>query len=549
MRTLLLALLVSFPLSSWAQPDAPAPVTITSSDLPIIVIDTHQQTILDDPKITADIRIIDNGPGVRNVLADPATSYSGQIGIELRGSSSQWFYAKKSFGFETRDSQGEDLDVPLLGMPAGSDWVLSASFGDKTMMRNVLTYNIAREAGSYASRTRYCEVIVNGVYQGIYIFAEKIKRGADRVNISKLKTSDKTGDAVTGGYILKLDKTTGTPAASWTSKYKNPANPLENDILFQVEYPKQEDLNPEQLGYIQAYVDSFETALSTKPFADARTGYRHYINTKSFIDFFLISELSRNVDGYCYSTYFYKDRTSKGGKLTMGPVWDYDIAWANANYCDGSSATGWVYNNIACGQHIPFWWRQLLADPAFAHELSLRWAELRGSVLAQAHLDAQLDANASQLAESRQRYFQAWPILGTYVWPNVVYFNTYPEEVNYLKEWIHRRLAWMDENLLLDSNAVTSSKDPLAFTSAGAYPVPFTTDLTVEYALPQASAVRVAVLDVLGQQVAEQSLPLQSAGPHTLSLPAGAALLPGVYYVQLTSSAGTRTLRVVRAAN
>ena len=549
MKNLLFALLLSLPVAGWAQASLPVAVAFTSSDLPIVIIDTKQQAIPDSPKIVADMEIIDNGGGGRNFLTDKATNYKGKIGIELRGSSSQWYSPKKSYTLTTQDSTGANLNVSLLGMPADNDWVLSAAYSDKPLLRNALTYGLARDAGDYASRAQYCEVVLNGEYQGVYTFLEKIKQGANRVAISKLKATDNAGDAVTGGYILKFDKTTGSPAASWLSKYQNPADTTENNILFQVDYPKLADITAQQRTYIQAYADSFETALSTKPLGDARTGYRHYINTASFIDYFLLTELSRNIDGYCFSTYFYKDRTSKGGKLTMGPMWDYDLAWGNAGFCAGDSAAGWVYNNAHCSGHkIPFWWRTLLSDTTFNRELRARWAILRTTVLREDSLDQRLDASAAQLQESQARNYVAWPIMGTYVWAEAYAFATYQEEVDYVKQWAHARLAWMDHNLPPPAGVVTSSRPAVAFTDATTYPVPFTTALTVNYSLADASGVTVALTDMLGRPVYQQALAAQSAGNHAVSIPDCASLTPGVYLVRLTSAAGSRTLRVVRTA-
>jgi hypothetical protein len=544
MNKLLLLLTLAVSLPTWAQTSgtAPVPVNFTSSDLPIIVI-TSDSTIVDDPKVEAKMGIIDNGPGQRNALTDPFNNYNGNIGIEIRGSASQSF-PKKSYGLETHDASGADADISLLGMPAGSDWILSAVYADKSLMRNVLMYNLAREAGSYASRTRYCELVINGSYRGVYAFMEKLKRGADRINISKLKSSDKTGDAVTGGYILKLDKLTGTLGANWTSKLTNTAISNPDKIVFQVEYPKLDDINTQQLNYIQAYVDSFETALNSIDYADTRNGYRHYINTSSFIDYFLLTELSRNTDGYIYSTYFYKDRTSKNGKLTMGPVWDYDIAWGNADYCSGASAQGWVYNSFCSLPHVPFWWQKLLQDPAFSRELNARWTALRSTTLSEQHIFDQIDTNAALVAESKDRNFTAWPILNTYVWPNAAVFATYPEEVAYLKQWIHNRLLWMDNNLTREPNAVTANKAPTTITAASAYPIPFTTSLALAYSLQSASELKVVLVDALGKQVYQRQLPLQAIGSHTLTIEDCEQLVPGMYYVQLISNTGCQNLRV-----
>lgn len=197
MKKLLILFLVS--LNVFAQ------VTLTSSKLPIIIIDTNGQTIPDEPKITASMKIIDKGNGERNYVNDPANVYNGKIGIEIRGHSSQMF-PKKQYGIELRDDAGNDISVSILGMPSESDFVLNASYTDKSLLRNVIAYKLGNDLGRYASRTKFCEVIINNQYMGIYILQEKVKRDKNRVNIKKIATADTTGDAVTGGYILKIDR-------------------------------------------------------------------------------------------------------------------------------------------------------------------------------------------------------------------------------------------------------------------------------------------------------------------------------------------------------
>ena len=172
-------------------------VSFTSSNLPIVIINTNGQTIPDEPKITADMGIIYNGIGQRNNIADPYNVYNGKIGIEIRGHSSQMF-DKKQYGIELREVNGDDVKVALLGMPEEADWVLNASYIDRSLLRNVLTYKLSNDLGRYASRTRYCELVLNGEYRGIYIIQERIKRDKNRVDIKKMSKTDVSGDAVTG---------------------------------------------------------------------------------------------------------------------------------------------------------------------------------------------------------------------------------------------------------------------------------------------------------------------------------------------------------------
>ena len=161
-------------------------VSFTSSNLPIVVINTHGQQIPDDYKIIADMGIIYNGEGVRNNLTDPFNNYNGKIGIEIRGSSSQMF-PKKQYAVETKDANGNDLDVSLLGFPPEEDWILYAPYNDKSLIRDVLVYKLANDMGRYASRSKFCELVLNGEYMGIYVLFEKIKRDANRVNIKKME--------------------------------------------------------------------------------------------------------------------------------------------------------------------------------------------------------------------------------------------------------------------------------------------------------------------------------------------------------------------------
>ncbi|MBK7936391.1 MAG: CotH kinase family protein [Lewinellaceae bacterium] len=423
-----------------AQPSQPFP--FSSSDLPIVKISTGGQPIPNEPKTDALMEIIDNGPGQRNYPNQDTAAFSGPIGIELHGNSSQGF-PKKSFRFETRDTSGKDLDVSLLGLPETSDYVLSANFSDKTLMRNALAFDLSRRIGQYASRTRFCEVFVDNTYQGIYILTEKIKRGKNRVDIAKLSEMDTTGVGLTGGYIVKIDWNT---SPGWNSPYSQPNSP-NIYTYFQHEYPKWDEMHPAQADYIRRYVDSFEVALKSPDFQNPDSGWRHFGDEKSFLDFLYINELSKNVDGYRLSTYFHKNRDDQGGRISMGPLWDFDLAWYNADYCDNWLASGWAFDiNYVCPDAgVPFWWERLLQDDLFTQNLACRWQSLRATTLSTDSIFGAIDSMANVLQESQERNFQLWPILGVYVWPNPGPLpNTYAGEVQKMKNWIENRLDWMD---------------------------------------------------------------------------------------------------------
>lgn len=427
-----------------------------SSNLPIVVINSDGKTIVDEPKVNVKMGIIDNGAGNRNYyknpfnnnLPDPFNNFDGTVGIEHRGSASQ-FFPKKPYGFETRDGTNKSIKVPILGMPAESDWILNASYTDKSLMRDVLTYHLSNQMGRYASKTKYVELVLDGDYRGVYIMMEKIKRDANRIDIASLKPTDTDGDAITGGYILKIDKNTGTANAYWKSPY--PAN-HNMEINVMVEYPKKEVLTDGQYSYIKTHFTEFENVLKSANFKDPVNGYAKYIDVNSFIDYFLLTELNYNIDAFRLSVFFYKDRNSRDPKIKMGAPWDYDHAYGNANFCQGWETNHWAYDFIRefCpseDKQVPFWWARLLEDRDFCIKVRDRWQQLRQNQWSTNTITSFIDQNAALLNESQARNFQRWPILGEWVWPNYYYGNTYQEEVNWFKNWTQQRLNWVDANI------------------------------------------------------------------------------------------------------
>ncbi len=243
------------------------PMTLDSSNLPIVVINTQNgASIPDTPKIDATMGIIYNGPGVRNYMTDPFNEYSGNIGIEVRGSSSQMF-PKKQYSIETRDNFGNSNDITVFNMAYDNDWVLYAPYSDKSLIRNVLAYQMGWDLGDYAPRTKLCELVLNGEYRGVYVLTEKIKRKDGKVGTNDLEQWDNSGNELTGDYVLKIDKTTGGGVIAWTSPYP-PYTGASQSIGFQLHDPPLDSLTTQQLNYIQNYITQFETALAGPNFDD-----------------------------------------------------------------------------------------------------------------------------------------------------------------------------------------------------------------------------------------------------------------------------------------
>ena len=258
--------------------------------------------------------------------------------------------------------------------------------------------------------------------------------------------------------VLKIDKLSAsdpgggayTPQNSFESEYLPPVGNIGQEIHFLYEYPDAEEITTEQKAYIADYINNFEDALASDDFTDPNTGYAAYIDVDSFIDFFLLTELSNNVDGYRLSTYLNKD---KNEKLKMGPIWDFNLAFGNADYCSGGATNVWAYKfNERCSNDIwlvPFWWDRLLQDPAFVARLQDRWNSLRGSSFSDTAISEQLNGYVQSLEDAAvlDSNFQKWPVLGTYIWPNNFVGSSYSDEVDYLQTWLADRLSWLDNEI------------------------------------------------------------------------------------------------------
>ena len=512
-----------------------AQVTLTNSNLPILVITTDEE-IPDEPKITGELGVVWNEDGSRNFLSQGFNHYDGQIGIEVRGSTSQ-FFPKKGYALETRNADGSNNNVELLGMPSENDWVLHGPFSDKTLLRNALAYQLAADVGRYAPRVRMVELVLNDDYRGVYLLTERIKRDGDRVDIKKLDPDDLDGDALTGGYILKIDKFTGAVADGFVSEYA-PIPDSFQQTFFQFHYPKPEDIQPAQATYIENYVRDFEDALLSDDWLDPQDGYRRYLDVDAFIDFMWTQEITRNTDAYRLSTFFSKDRDSEGGKLTFGPVWDFNLAFANADYCLGSGYEGWAWDfNDFCpgdGWVIHFWWERLRADPVFWQQARDRWAELRQTVWSDDALLTRIDDLELRISEGAGRNFVRWPILNDWVWPNPVWLGTHAAEVDRVRDWLLDRAAWIDGQLLEPTSAAELITDvPLTVAPNPGRAFVFTFGAPVDGTL--------RVFDALGRVVFTHAL----AGDthvhwHAVELPSG------TYFYDFIGESGAARGRLVR---
>jgi hypothetical protein len=518
--------------------------SFTSSNLPIVVINSYSQNIDNAwSEIIVGMGIIDNGPN-RNYLTDPFNGYNGKVDLEIHGSSTVMF-PKKSFNIETVNSSNVHQDVSLFGLPADHDWVFKALYQDKTFLRDELAFKMFTTMGHYSSRTLFFELVVDGDYRGVYQLEEKVKRNTNRLDISNLRTNDVSGDQLTGGFIIKLDKYQPSDPG-WNSAYNsNATNDSANYFLYY--YPKPDSMPSVQKSYIKNYFDKFEGVLASSYWNSPDSGYTTWINMTSFIDNFLVNEISRNVDGYRCSTYFYKDRDSKSdGKLHCGPVWDFNIAFDNCYYNGGSNPSGWQYQQFAYTNFVPFWWRQMMSDITFRNELKCRYQYLRGNALSLNSLYAHIDSMAAWLNESQVRNFQRWPIMGQNVWPNPSPVPTsYAGEISNLKNWLQQRLAWLDINM---PGVCTSAMPEYASIddAMSCFPNPFSDNFNVNYYVPENAYVKLELLNLVGEQVEVLFRGNKMAGNYSHSI-TETQLVPGIYFIKLTIGDNSYVKKLVKS--
>ena len=417
----------------------------TDSNLPIVVITTDIDPITglpieipDDPKVLGSMKIIYRPDGTRNYITDQNTTaflnYNGRIGIEIRGSTSQDL-PKKPYSLTTLQSNNtSNNNVSILNMPAENDWILNSLAYDQTLIRDYLSYDMYRNMGNYSPRGKYCEVIINGDYKGLYILMEKLKINSDRINIVKMTTTDNSLPNVSGGYITKCDKTTGGDPIAWSY-----VTPIYNYVNFIHESPKPVDITVQQNSYIKGDFDVFETIMSNQN-ASIDTGYPSIIDVPTFVDFMLMNEIASNVDGYQLSTYFHKDRN---GKLRAGPIWDFNLTYGLDVFGDRSQTNVWQFDN---GDNVgAAFWKNLYTNPTFKCYLSKRWNEViaPNNPLNYTVIQNEIDNLVTLLSESRVRENIRWNTI-----PN------YTTTIDLLKNWIQTRTNWLNSNLASDANCI-----------------------------------------------------------------------------------------------
>ena len=451
-----------------------ANVKVEETNLPIVFINVGGKTILRNDYILAKMKIIHNGDGLKNhadTVAFPGQhiDYEGWIALKYRGNSSFDQSDKKPYAFRTLESNvlpdygGEKKKVKILGMPKDNKWALIAPWCDETMFRDVLSFELARPWFDWVPRVQMCEVILDGTYYGVYVLSELVSKGKHRLNLSE--PGEVEGD-LTGDYHVSVDHGYDPHFASrfrpWLSL---DGSKIANDrqVVYEYADPDDDEFAALPAGTRLALhneVNKMEASFMADDWDNLDGGYREMIDVQSFIDYMLATEVSMNIDGYRLSTHLYKHGEKRSEAEGLDPrwkttLWDFNLAWGNANYYDGHKTDRWQYemnlHNPWDDSQVPFYWYRMLQDENYVEALKQRWQQYRQGNHSNERLMQTVDSLATLLKSggATERNEMAWGIYKRdYIWPLYYYANNYDDAVNYMKGWIGKRLQFLDRHLL-----------------------------------------------------------------------------------------------------
>jgi len=393
------------------------------TNLPTVVIHTQDNVAPYDKEheITCLVTIISNDGA--SVLTDTAT-------IRERGNYSRGF-PKKPYRIKFANKH------KVLGSKANAKkWTLINNYGDKTLMRNQLAFELSRRFGMpYTPFCAYVDVVLNGDYKGCYQLCDQIEVRKNRVDIEEMTPEDNSGEALTGGYLIEVDAyAEEEPEQSmfWSDKGTGVT----------IKSPGDDEITPEQKEYIRAHYSTMEK------------NWKDYLDLNTFLRHFLVGEMSGNTDTY-WSVYMYKHRMND--TMYVGPCWDFDLAFENDNRTYPiSNKTDYIYRT--CGSTTGYMKNLVdmivVRDAEAKSRLEAIWAAIRQAGFTEESFIAYIDEQAALLQQSQRLNFMRWPILNEYVHQNPRTYGSYEAEVENVRRYINYRIAWMDNKLHFDRSSL-----------------------------------------------------------------------------------------------
>ena len=397
------------------------------TNLPTVVINTKgaQEVTSKEEELSSVVYIVSEEG--KKLLATEKT------GVRGRGNAS-WNFPKKPYRLKFDEKQ-QLLDAPA----KAKKWTLINNYGDKTLMRNILAFELSRRFG--LAYTPYChpvDVVLNGEYRGCYQLCDQIEVNKNRVNIIEMEPEDVTLPELSGGYLIEVDAYASTEASHFYSTLGTPVT---------IKSPDDEDIVNAQTRYITDYFNRMENAVFASNFADPETGYRRYLDLDSFLKHFMVGEMSGNTDTY-WSVYMTKDRESD--KFFTGPVWDFDIAFDNDQRTYPIEAhTDYIFaskNSSVASEAMRQMVNRIVKEDDGARQRLLElWSEARNTKgIDETSLLEYVDKTVELLNESQKLNFLRWNILSERVHENPQASGSYEGEVAIVKNFIRKRLPQMD---------------------------------------------------------------------------------------------------------
>ncbi len=368
--------------------------------------------------------------------------------FRLRGNASMNF-EKKPYRIKF-DKKQNVLDAPA----KAKKWTLIANYGDKTLMRNIIGFELSRRfCQKYTPYIQPVDVFVNGEYKGCYQLCDQVEVGKDRVEIDEMTAEDISGDNLTGGYFIEVDAYADQEAAQSWFKSRN-GNPVT------IKSPDEDVIKLAQKTYITGHFNKLEKALFSTDFDSETDGYRQYLDLESFLNHFLIGELNGNTDTY-WSLYMTKGRNED--KFYTGPIWDLDLAFDNDNRTYPiDNLNDWIFatKGSIAGNMRQFVKRIVKEDAKAIKQMQELWADARrNKKIYESSLLKYIDQTAELLEASQQLNFKRWNIMGSYVHQNPKVWGSYEKEVENVKNYVKARLKKMDKWLKFDATSIETVSD------------------------------------------------------------------------------------------
>lgn len=368
------------------------------------------------------------------VIYDDGTKLLEKTGqMKGRGNAS-WNMPKKPFQIKFEKKTQILPDAPA----KAKKWTLINNYGDKTLMRNKVAFDMSREAGlAYTPYCRFVDVIYNGEYEGCYQLCDQVEVNPGRVELTEMEPTDIAGDALSGGYFLEVDGYADQEASWFMSNHGIPVT---------IKSPDEDDIVSQQSAYIKNHFQKLENALWASYFTNPERGYRKYLDLESFLRYVIVCELDGNTDTF-WSTYMSKDRGSD--RFVVGPIWDVDLGFDNDNRTyPVNTINDFIYatKGSTAGGMKDFADRIIKNDADARAQLTLIWSRLRqhGNYNA-TYFNDLVDTYANEINASQRLNFVRWPILSEYVHQNPRVLGSFEAEVNAMKQYITARFKKLDQ--------------------------------------------------------------------------------------------------------